>query len=360
MHQREPARKRERRPTMVDVARAADVSVKTVSRVANGVATVDPVLAARVVEAMRSLGFQRNDVAAALRSGQSTATIGLIIVDLANPFYSTIAAAAAEVAQRYQTQLITASSGWNAERERQLALDLCRRRVDGLIIVPTGGDQSYLGAEADRGTPAVFVDRSPIGLGGDSVLIDNRGGTSEAIRLLLSEGHRRVGVITDALNAPTMRERRAGARAELAAAGVADQAHFVELPSDLPATAGAAVTRMLEAPSPPTAIFCGNNRILSGAVGELVRRGSQVRLAGFDDFEFAHLLPYPVTVVGYDTRSLGQFAAELLFRRISEPGTALSSTIIPTYLADRGIAPPLPGPRRSPDTDRADGSAVEA
>ncbi|GAA3742768.1 LacI family transcriptional regulator [Spinactinospora alkalitolerans] len=338
MNDRDPAPRRTRRPTMVDVARSAGVSIKTVSRVANGVSTVDPELAERVGAAMRELGFRRNSVAASLRSGRSTATIGLVILDLANPFYSTIAAAAARVAQRFDTQLFTASSGWDARRESEIVADLCQRRVDGLIIVPTGEDQSYLRAEIDQGTPAVFVDRPPTGLGGDSVLIDNRGGARTAVRRLLAEGHSRIGIVTDSLNAWTMRERRIGAHEELEAAGLADRALFVEAPFDAPDVAGEAVARMLDAASPPTAVLCGNNRILSGAVGEVVRRGARVRLTGFDDFEFAHLLPYPVTVVGYDTPSLGRFAAELLFRRIREPETPFSSTTIATYLADRGIA----------------------
>lgn len=337
MHDHTGTPRPDRRPTMVDVARAAGVSVKTVSRVANGVSTVDPELAARVSKAMAELGFQPNKMAASLRQGRNTATIGLIIVDLANPFYSAIAAAAAEVARHYSTQLITASSAWDPQREQELALDLCRRRVDGLIIVPTGDDQSYLSGETERGTPVVFIDRPPVGLQGDTVLIDNRLGMRTLVRRILSEGHRRVGVIVDSLNKYTMRERASGALEELAAAGVTEQAEVVEISSDLPRTAAEAVTELLDSPDPPTALLCGNNRILSGAVGRLARHRPRVRLAGFDDFEYAPLLPHPVTVVGYDTPALGRFAAELLFRRIQNPETSLSRTTISTYLADRGI-----------------------
>ncbi|QVQ54461.1 LacI family DNA-binding transcriptional regulator [Spiractinospora alimapuensis] len=337
MNDGDPSAARTRRPTMVDVAAAARVSVKTVSRVANGVPTVDPELASRVVDAMRTLGFQRNSVAASLRSGQSTATIGLIIIDLANTFYSTIAAAVAEVAREHGRQLFTASSGWDDQQERDLALDLCRRRVDGLIVVPSGADLAYLAPEIERGTPVVFVDRPPVGLDGDTILIDNRGGARNAVRMLVTEGHRSIGVITDALNAPTMRERRAGARDELMAHAILSGSHLVEIASDDPATARRATATMLDLPEPPTAIFCGNNRVLSGAVAEVVARGENVRLAGFDDVEFAELLPYPVTVVGYDTPSLGRFAAQALFRRIQDPATTLSTTTIATYLADRGI-----------------------
>ncbi|MUL42011.1 LacI family transcriptional regulator [Streptomonospora sp. PA3] len=327
---------------MVDVARAAGVSLKTVSRVANGVPTVRPDLAERVRAAMSELGFQRNNVAANLRSGQATATIGLIILDLANPFYSTIAAAAAAVAERFDTQLITASSGWEPSRERELVLDLCERRVDGLIIVPTGDDQSYLRPEIERGTPAVFIDSPPAGCQADTVVIDNRTGTRDIVRRLLAEGHRDIGVITDSLNDFTMSERLAGAAEALEEAGADPGRHFMRIYSDCPHTAGDAVAAMLDARDPPTALFCGNNRILLGAVEELARRRTRLRLAAFDDFEFARLLPHPVTVVGYDTRALGRLAAELVFRRLNGPRSAPANYLIPTYLVDRGMDP-VPG-----------------
>ncbi|MFD0774378.1 LacI family DNA-binding transcriptional regulator [Streptomonospora algeriensis] len=325
-----------RRPTMIDVARVAGVSLKTVSRVANEVPTVRADLAERVRAAMSELGFQRNNVAANLRSGRATATIGLIILDLANPFYSTIAAAAAAVAERFDTQLITASSGWDPARERELVLDLCERRVDGLIIVPTGEDQSYLSTEIGRGTPAVFIDSPPSGCRADTVVLDNRTGTRDLIRRLLAEGHRHIGMITDTLNDFTMRERLAGAREALEEAGVDAGRHAARLYSDHPRSAGDSVGAMLDAPDPPTALFCGNNRILLGAVEELARRRTRLRLAAFDDFEFAPLLPHPVTVVGYDTRALGRLAAEMLFRRLNAPGAEPSNYVIPTYLVDRG------------------------
>ncbi|QBI56473.1 LacI family DNA-binding transcriptional regulator [Streptomonospora litoralis] len=324
-----------RRPTMIDVARAAGVSLKTVSRVANDVPTVRPALAERVRTAMSDLGFQRNSVAANLRSGRTTGTIGLIILDLANPFYSTIAAAAAEVAERFDTQLITASSGWDTARERELVLDLCERRVDGLIIACTGGDQSYLD-EIARGTPVVFIDSPPSGPRSDMVLLDNRTGTRDLFRRLIAEGHREIGTITDTLNDFTMRERLAGAREALREAGLESGRHAARIYSDRPRSAGDAVGAMLDGPHPPTALFCGNNRILLGAVEELVRRRSRLRLAAFDDFEFAPLLPHPVTVVSYDTRALGRLAAEMLFQRIGSPRTDPSTYVIPTYLIDRG------------------------
>ena len=208
------------RPTMADVARSAGVSLKTVSRVINGVSTVDVATAARVRDAAGQLGFRANFAASTLRSGSSSATIGLLIKDLSNEFYATIASGVAEVARAHQTQLITAHSGENAEDEMEATFDLCRRRVDGLLIVPTGGNHSALRSEIDLGIPLVFLDRNPVGLDADSVVIDNYAGARDATSNLIFEGHTRLGVLVDTLNMPTMRQRVEGIHAAFAAAGL--------------------------------------------------------------------------------------------------------------------------------------------
>src|SRR5215203_4029873 len=144
---------------MVDVARHAGVSLKTVSRVVNKAPNVQQELVDRVLAAVDELGFRRNQLASALRSGQQTATVGLLIEEIANPFYATIAGVVAEVARAHDTLLITASSEEDADREQQLLRDLCSRRVDGLLIVPAAYDHSFLRAEVERGIPVVFLDR---------------------------------------------------------------------------------------------------------------------------------------------------------------------------------------------------------
>src|SRR5215470_16405942 len=199
-----------RRPTMVDVARRAGVSLKTVSRVVNGEPAVGQELIDRVLAAIAELGFRRNDIARNLRSGRVSATIGLLIEEIANPFYAAIASAAAEVAAAHDTLLMTASSEEDPERERQLLLDLCQRRVDGLLVVPAGTDHSFLRREVEMGMPVVFLDRPPGQLLADTVLLDNQGGSRAGIRKLLGEGHRRIGVLLDSLNVYTMRERLSG------------------------------------------------------------------------------------------------------------------------------------------------------
>src|SRR5215203_4091326 len=167
------------RPTMRDVAEKAGVSLKTVSRVINAEAGVATATAERVGEAIAALGFQRNDLARSLRHGLSSSTLGLVIEDVANPFYST-------VAQAVET----------AARERGLVSALVGRRVDALLIVPAGRDQSYV--ETMRGRTAfVYIDRPPGGLEADTVLFDDAGGARRAVEHLLARGHRRIACVAD-------------------------------------------------------------------------------------------------------------------------------------------------------------------
>ncbi|HEY0472415.1 MAG TPA: LacI family DNA-binding transcriptional regulator [Kribbella sp.] len=324
------------RPTMHDVAADAGVSPMTVSRVVNNVSTVDPALAEKVLASIKRLGFRRNGVAATLRTGGETRTIGLITADLSNVFYTTLSSAVASVARSRGFQVIMASSEENPEIERSLALDLCQRRVSGLIVVPTSTDHSYLKAETDLGIPVVFVDRPGTGLDADAVVIDNRGGARSAIEHLVALGHRRIGLMIDSLEIYTMRERLAGAREALAAAGIRLGARLLAKEVHSPDDAILAISRMLDLPRPPTALFCGNNRSTIGAVEELWRRGVGLDVVGFDDFEMSRLLPQAVTIVDYDTTALGTVAAERLFARIAGRGGAPAEQLLPTRLVTRG------------------------
>jgi len=318
-----------RRPTMVDVAYRAGVSVKTVSRVVNNAPYVQQDLIDRVLAAVAELGFRRNGIAHTLRSGRATSTIGLVIEEIANPFYATIAAAAAEVARQHDTLLITASSEEDPDREQHLLLDLCSRRVDGLLVVPASLDHGFLRPEVQMGLPVVFLDRPGGGLEADTVLLDNRGGARDGVRHLLDQGHRRIAVLFDSLRVYTMKERVEGAQEAspvVVQGGVRD-----------PDTAARVVGEMLDAADPPTAFFSTNNRITVGIVGELWRRGSDAALVGFDDFELSHLMPRPLTVISYDTGALGREAAQLLFSRIDGSRSGPRLVTLPTRLLQRGL-----------------------
>jgi LacI family transcriptional regulator len=327
---------------MVDVAQHAGVSLKTVSRVINQAPHVQQALVDRVMTSADELGFRRNRLASTLRSGQLTATIGLLIEEIANPFYATIAGVAADVARAYDTLLIMASSEEDPEREAQLLRDLCSRRVDGLLVVPAGHDLTFLRAEVDMGIPVVFLDRPAGGLVADTVLVDNRGGARAGVSSLLDQGHRRIGILLDSLAVYTMRERLTGAKDALRAARVPFDRSLVRDGVGDPSAAAFAVADMLRQPDPPTAWFCLNNRITVGAVQELTRQGSDAGLVGFDDFELSHLMPRPFQVIAYDTREMARQAAELLFERIDGRATDPVTVTLSTQLVTRGLPAAAP------------------
>jgi LacI family transcriptional regulator len=318
------------RPTMRHVADMAGVSLKTVSRVINAEAGVTPATAERVTAAIAELGFERNDLAASLRHGRSSSTLGLVIEDVANPFYSAIAQAVEAAARDRGFLLITASAREDAERERELVSALLRRRVDALLIVPAGPDHRYLAASAR----AVFLDRPPLGIEADTVLLDDHGGARSAVEHLIAQGHTRIACVADDSELYTMRQRIAGYREALAATGIAEDPSLVQTGNSDVATARAAVERLLQMPDKPTALFTANNRNTIGALHALAGAPNPVALAGFDDFELADLLG--TTVVRADPWKLGEQGAALAFARLDGDDGPPRTVTIPTQLVQRG------------------------
>src|SRR5213592_4161922 len=186
----------QRRPTMSDVAAAAGVSLKTVSRVVNDEPGVRTETAAIVHDAIARLGFRRNDLARALRHGRRSGLFGLVIADVSNPFYA-IARGVEEVTRGRGMLAIAASSDDDGERERNLVRVFCERAVDGLLIVPAGDDHEYILPELRTGTRVVFIDRPPGNIDADVVLLDNVGGARSAVAHLLAHGHRRIAFVGD-------------------------------------------------------------------------------------------------------------------------------------------------------------------
>lgn len=325
-----------RRPTMRDVAEFAGVSLKTVSRVFNREPNVRPDVRERVEEAAVRLGFRRNIVAKNLRTGSTASSVGLVIADLLNPFYAAIAAAVEAVANRHLATMIIGSSGEDQLRERQIVTGLLDRHVDGLIVVPTGGDHGYLEPQRRLGVHVVFVDRPATGIEADAVVLDNVDGARRATDHLLGLGHRRIGFVGDSADVPTARERLAGYRLALDAAGVEFDPALVRFGSSRSELAEVAARRLLSGDDPPTAIFAENNRNCIGVVRALRSMDRQVGVVGFDDFELADLLAVPVTVVGYDPGELGRAGAELLFSRMSGDVRPPQRIVIPTRLIVRG------------------------
>jgi LacI family transcriptional regulator len=302
---------------MRDVASTAGVSLKTVSRVVNGEAGVRADTAARVEAAIARLGFARNDVARSLRHGRANA-LGLVIEDVANPFYSAIARTVEDAAHARSHILITGSCEEDPERERELVLRLLRRSVDALLIVPAGADHRYLLPEIGAGTPIVFLDRPPRGVEADTVLLDNLGGARAAVEHLVRHGHERIAFVGDPPSLYTAYERLAGYRAALRDAGLAPDDTIVSAGSHDATSAERAVRDLLALPvgRRPTALFTANNRNTVGALRALRAGDATAALVGFDDFELADMLPVPVTVVRHDPAEMGRIGAEMAYARL--------------------------------------------
>jgi LacI family transcriptional regulator len=321
---------------MVDVAGRARVSLKTVSRVVNREPGVAAGTMERVLAAIEALSFRRHDGAAHLRSGSTTASLGVVLMDVADPFYSALTRAVEEVAIRHGFLVFAGSSDEDVVRERQLAQALCARRVDGLLVVPAGTDQRYLRADITAGTPVVFVDRPGVGVSADAVLVDNAGGVRAAVEHLAAHGHRRIAFLGDNPAIYTARERLRGFTQGMAAIR-RDPGRLVEMGPHTPQSVRAALTRFRSERHPATALVTGNNRITVLVLRALAAmRGWRPALIGFDDLELADLLRPSLTVIEQDASALGRTAAELLFARIAGDRRPIQRVVLPTRLVARG------------------------
>jgi LacI family transcriptional regulator len=271
-----------------------------------------------------------------LRQGRSSSTIGLVIEDVGNPFYSAIAQAVEQQARAHDCMLITSSCEEDPERERELVRALLRRRVDALLLVPASRDHAYLRRELGDATPIVFVDRPAEGIDADSVLLDNQGGARSAVEHLLAHGHRRIAYIADPDSLYTASERLAGYRAAMAAANARVDPVLIRLGSHDAAQAEAVVRELLALPPGirPTAFFTGNNRHTVGALRALRGLEDEIALVGFDDFELADLLG--TTVVRHESQDLGRHAALLAFARLEGGGGPPRRVIVSTEVVARG------------------------
>jgi LacI family transcriptional regulator len=323
---------------MREVAAVAGVSLSTVSRVVNGV-EVQPELARRVRDAVALLGYRRDLTASTLRrSDRLSATIGLLIEDVANPFFSALQRSVEDVAVSRNVLAFAGSSDEDPARERQLVEELLARGVDGLIVAPTGADQSYLARDRQAGVALVFVDRPPNFLDADVVVSDNAGGAYAATSHLIRHGHRRIAFLGDRPEIHTAVERLRGYRRALAEHGLAEDPALVHQGLIAPEQSRAATRELLRLPDPPTALFTSQNLITIGAVGVLHELGLEhaVALVGFDDIALAEVVDPPLTVVAQDAAGLGRAAAEALFARLDGDDGPSRRLELPTTLIERG------------------------
>lgn len=323
---------------MREVAALAGVSLKTVSRVLNDEPGVSPSLASRVREAATELDYRHNLTASSLRrADQRTSTIGLLLEDIANPFFALLHRGVEDVAGEVGIGVLAASLDQDADRERRLVEAFVSRRVDGLIIVPTDSEQGYLLNEMRAGMPIVFADRLPRGLDGDGVLTDNREATRRATSHLIERGHRRIAFLGGVLGIQTAEDRYLGFLDAMHEAGVEVRPDWVVRDLHSVSEAQAVANDLLAGDAIPTAFFTAQNYLSIGTSRALRVASMEHRIAmiGFDDFEFADMLNPSVSVVAQDPRRIGQLAATMLFTRMAEPERPPSVTVLPSILTHR-------------------------
>src|SRR6266849_1013263 len=276
---------------MREVAAAARVSIKTVSRVVNGERGVTPRLSERVAAAVERVGYRHNLNASSLRrtDGRS-ASIGVVLEDVANPFSSALHRSIEDVAVARGVLVFAGSSDEDGDRERELIAAFTSRRVDGLIILPSSHD------------------------------------------------HRRIGYLGDVHTIATAADRHRGYAEEVVARNLDVDGRLVRLDVRGTESAEAAVSELFALQKPPTALFTGQNLITIGACRALRRMGlhRKIALVGFDDILLADLLEPGITVIAQDPSAMGRIAAELLFRRLDGDRSASEQHVVPTKMITRG------------------------
>ena len=331
---------------MRDVARVADVSLATVSRVLNGQGEVRDDLAARVRDAVRVLAYRRDLTASTLRrSDRMSASIGLIVDDVANPFFAMVLRGIEDAARERGVLAYAGSSDQDPARERELTDDFASRGVDGLVVAPSDVGQGYLQREVDAGIAVVFVDRPPRFLDADSVLGDSYGGGRAAMAVLLGAGHRRIAFLGDRPELYTAIERHRGYREALEEAGLRVEPELGASNLTSARLAAEATRTLMAGPAPPTALFTSQNLITMGAVRALheLGRADDVALVGFDDVELGDVVRPGITVVRQDPPEMGRRAAERLFERLDGYAGPGRREVVPVKVVRRASGE-LPGP----------------
>jgi LacI family transcriptional regulator len=305
-------------PTMRDVARLAEVSVATVSAVANGTAVVSPKRAERVRKAMEALDFHADQIARSLKTGR-TRVLGMIVPDVTNPFYPEVIVGAEEISRAAHYSVMLCNANEDPQQEQQQLNTLFSHRVDGVLIACSDPAISF-DRLMRRRFPIVCFDRIPPGFQGDTAATDNFHGAYQATRHLIELGHERIAVLAGRTSLSTHSARLEGFRRAMADADLPVRDEFC-WPGGMQPHAGYDVARQLFGlPRKPTAVFCTNNKLLLGfvrAMGESgVRCPEDISIVGFDDFTWTENFHPRLTTVAQPARELGRRAMQLLIERV--------------------------------------------
>jgi len=317
--------------TIKDVAEDANVSFSTVSRVIRDAKGVNPETRKKVLKAIKKLNYHVDAGARGMVKRQ-TKTIGLSISDVSNPFYPPLVRGVENTINKFGYNLLLCDTDEDGKKEEAYLKLMLEKRVDGLIIAPTGQTIPYLREFKKRDIPVVLVDRKLESIQTDTVCADNVQGAFLAVEHLLKLGHKRVAMITGLKTITSTQERIQGYLEALKTHNLqVDDSLIVEGYSKI--EGGIRATEILfKVDSPPTAIFSSNNLMTLGVLITLKKLGKNVpkdvAIVGFDDLEWAEALDPPLTAVSQPTYTIGTAAAQLLIQRLSKEGPTKKQTII--------------------------------
>jgi LacI family transcriptional regulator len=294
-----------------------------VSNVLNRPEVVSAATRDRVLVAIAELGFVRNESARQLRAGRSR-TIGLVVLDIANPFFTDVARGVEDAVNAAGLAVILCNSDDRPDKEAAYLDVLAEQRVQGVLITPTAGETPALDALRTRGVNVVLLDRRASGPEQCSVAVDDVHGGRLAADHLLERGHRRIAFIGGSSGLPQVQERHMGIEAAVKEVCGGTDSLTVFSPQTLTVASGReAGERIVGMPSTrrPTAAVCANDLIALGLLQEMVRHGFRVpdefAIVGYDDIDFAAAAAVPLTSVRKPRQELGRRAAELLLDEAS-------------------------------------------
>jgi LacI family transcriptional regulator len=330
---------RSRRATISEVAFRAGVSTATVSRVIGGTGRVSESLREQVFRAARELDYRPNRIARNLRV-RATRTVGVVIPDILNPFFTSVVRGIEDALQSEDYTLLLGNSDGQEERE-QVYLDTLRGEgVAGILFVPSNGRSDAYQSLGRSGIPVVAIDRSPLGLEVDLVTVTNEEGAFAAVSHLCGVGWKRVALIGGPAPLNVAQERRRGYERALAEAGRPVETELVR-EADFREQGGYDAMRgLLRTGPPPDAVFVANNLMAMGALHAIADAGldipRDIGVVSFDDVPWGPWLRPPLTVVDQPTYDLGASAARILLNRLADPGRPLRRVVLRTTLVVRG------------------------
>lgn len=339
-----------KRATLKDVAKKAAVSVSTASRALNGYGYASARVQQRVRKTARELGYTPHAAARSLKL-QRTCTVGLIIADIANPFYSFLADGVLDRARALGYHVILCATNEDAPLEREYLQVLLQERVDGIIAVPTGNNLALWQQAMAEGTQLVLVDREINGITTDVILVDNVRGAYEAVSYLIHLGHNRIGIISGPRVTTTGAGRLQGYYQAMAAARLSVDPDLVRVTSFKRESGFEALDALLGLDAPPTAIFAANNVLGEAALFGIRQRGlvipDDISLLLFDDVPWASLTSPRLTLVSQPARTLGTVALERLVQCLqSTDKTPMQRVVLePELVIRESCAPPKIGGR---------------